>query len=74
MVHELGLLKHFIPELEQSIGVKQPQAHAYEVWEHLFDPFSTPLTRIGRWKYVLPPCFMMFLSQKPLAFHLKHIK
>ena len=35
MVHELGLLKHFIPELEQSIGVKQPQAHAYEVWEHL---------------------------------------
>jgi len=35
MMHELGLLKHFIPELEQSIGVKQPQAHAYEVWEHL---------------------------------------
>ena len=35
MAHELGLLKHFIPELEQSIGVKQPQAHAYEVWEHL---------------------------------------
>jgi putative nucleotidyltransferase with HDIG domain len=35
MTHELGLLKNFIPELEQSIGVKQPQAHAYEVWEHL---------------------------------------
>jgi len=35
MMHELGLLKHFIPELEQSVGVKQPQAHAYEVWEHL---------------------------------------
>jgi tRNA nucleotidyltransferase (CCA-adding enzyme) len=35
IMHELGLLKHFIPELEQSIGVKQPQAHAYEVWEHL---------------------------------------
>ncbi len=35
MMHEIGLLKHFIPELEQSIGVKQPQAHAYEVWEHL---------------------------------------
>jgi poly(A) polymerase/tRNA nucleotidyltransferase (CCA-adding enzyme) len=35
MAQELGLLKHFIPELEQSIGVKQPQAHAYEVWEHL---------------------------------------
>jgi poly(A) polymerase/tRNA nucleotidyltransferase (CCA-adding enzyme) len=35
MTQELGLLKHFIPELEQSMGVKQPQAHTYEVWEHL---------------------------------------
>jgi poly(A) polymerase/tRNA nucleotidyltransferase (CCA-adding enzyme) len=35
LIQELGLLKHFIPELEQSIGVKQNQAHAYEVWEHL---------------------------------------
>ena len=35
MAHELGLLKYFIPELERGIGVKQPQAHAYEVWEHL---------------------------------------
>jgi tRNA nucleotidyltransferase (CCA-adding enzyme) len=35
MMHEMALLKQFIPELEHSIGVKQPQAHAYEVWEHL---------------------------------------
>lgn len=35
MLHETGLLKHFIPELEQGINVKQPQAHKYDVWEHL---------------------------------------
>ncbi|MDE2037617.1 MAG: CCA tRNA nucleotidyltransferase [Patescibacteria group bacterium] len=35
MLHETGLLKHMIPELERGIGVIQPQAHAYDVWEHL---------------------------------------
>ncbi|MDE2188812.1 MAG: HD domain-containing protein [Patescibacteria group bacterium] len=35
LAQELALLRHFIPELEESIGVKQNQAHAYEVWEHL---------------------------------------
>ena len=35
LLHETGLLKHFLPELEKSIGVEQNQAHAYTVWEHL---------------------------------------
>jgi len=35
MLHETLILRHFIPELEQGIGVKQNQAHTFEVWEHL---------------------------------------
>ncbi|MDE1975124.1 MAG: HD domain-containing protein [Patescibacteria group bacterium] len=35
LLHESGLLKYIVPELEKGIGVKQPQAHAYDVWEHL---------------------------------------
>ncbi len=35
MLHETNLLKFIVPELEYGIGVKQPQAHIYDVWEHL---------------------------------------
>ncbi len=35
MLKEAQILKHIIPELEFGIGVKQPQAHLYDVWEHL---------------------------------------
>lgn len=35
LLHEVGLLKHIVPELELGIGMAQPQAHAYDVWEHL---------------------------------------
>ncbi|MEK7642015.1 MAG: HD domain-containing protein [Patescibacteria group bacterium] len=35
LLQEVGILKHFIPELEKSIGVTQNQAHAFTVWEHL---------------------------------------
>ena len=35
LLHETGLLKNIVPELEYGIGVIQPQAHAYDVWEHL---------------------------------------
>ncbi|MFA6295271.1 MAG: HD domain-containing protein [Candidatus Paceibacterota bacterium] len=35
LLYESGLLKYILPELEVNIGVKQPQAHAYDVWEHL---------------------------------------
>jgi poly(A) polymerase/tRNA nucleotidyltransferase (CCA-adding enzyme) len=35
LLHESGILKNTIPELETGIGVKQPQAHAFDVWEHL---------------------------------------
>ncbi|MBI1974425.1 MAG: HD domain-containing protein [Candidatus Zambryskibacteria bacterium] len=31
----LGLLKFISPEFEKGIGMKQNQAHAYTVWEHL---------------------------------------
>src|SRR3989344_6258794 len=29
-----GILKAVIPEIEEGFGVKQNQAHAYDVWEH----------------------------------------
>lgn len=35
MLREAGLLTHIVPELESGLGVKQPQAHMYDVWEHL---------------------------------------
>lgn len=35
LLRESGLLRYTIPELEQGIGVEQPQAHKYDVWEHL---------------------------------------
>lgn len=35
MLHETALLSHFIPELEQGIGVEQKGTHIYDVWEHL---------------------------------------
>lgn len=35
LCHELGILSFMVPELEQAIGVKQNQAHAFDVWTHL---------------------------------------
>jgi len=35
MLNEAKLLQFIVPELEQGIGIKQPQAHIYDVWEHL---------------------------------------
>jgi tRNA nucleotidyltransferase (CCA-adding enzyme) len=32
--HETGLLRFFLPELEKGIGVRQNQAHSFDVWEH----------------------------------------
>ncbi|PIR44565.1 MAG: hypothetical protein COV10_03615 [Candidatus Vogelbacteria bacterium CG10_big_fil_rev_8_21_14_0_10_51_16] len=32
--HQLGLLKYFIPELEEGIGIEQRGEHIYDVWEH----------------------------------------
>jgi tRNA nucleotidyltransferase (CCA-adding enzyme) len=35
LMHETGLMKHIIPELEKTIGVDQPGGfHAYDVFEH----------------------------------------
>lgn len=35
MLDKLNILQYIVPELTVSKGVKQPQAHAYDVWEHL---------------------------------------
>lgn len=35
LLHRSSLLAHFIPELEEGVGVTQNQAHSYTVWEHL---------------------------------------
>src|SRR3989344_8760182 len=32
---KLGILKYVVPELEETYGVEQNKAHAYDVWEHL---------------------------------------
>ena len=34
MLHEFGLLKHIMPELEEGWGVSQNKHHIYTVWEH----------------------------------------
>lgn len=34
-LEKLGLLKHFLPEISSAVGVKQNQAHSYDVFEHL---------------------------------------
>lgn len=35
MLNKLGLLSYIVPELIESIGIEQNQAHAYDVWTHL---------------------------------------
>jgi tRNA nucleotidyltransferase (CCA-adding enzyme) len=35
ILKKLGLLAYVIPELEESIGVEQNKAHAFDVWTHL---------------------------------------
>ncbi|HEU0080763.1 MAG TPA: HD domain-containing protein [Candidatus Paceibacterota bacterium] len=35
MARDIGILRFIAPELEEGVGMKQPQAHAYDVWEHL---------------------------------------
>ena len=35
LAQRLGMLEFICPDLEKGIGVKQNQAHAFEVWEHL---------------------------------------
>lgn len=34
MLHQIGLLEYFLPELEEGIGIEQRGPHKYEVWEH----------------------------------------
>ncbi len=41
LLHETGLLKHVVPELEVGIGVTQNQAHTFDVWEHLLRSLQT---------------------------------
>lgn len=47
MLHEVGLLKHFLPELEKAINVDQKGTHIYDVWEHLLR--SLQLTANKNW-------------------------
>ncbi len=35
LLHETGVLKHILPELEAAIGIEQRGVHKYDVWEHL---------------------------------------
>lgn len=37
MLHDTGLLQHFLPELEEGIGVEQNHHHTLTVWEHNLD-------------------------------------
>jgi len=34
LAHEMEVLQFVVPEIEEGIGVKQNQAHAFTVWEH----------------------------------------
>ena len=31
---ETGLLQYFFPDLERGVGIRQNQAHSFDVWEH----------------------------------------
>ncbi|MFC1721005.1 CCA tRNA nucleotidyltransferase [Patescibacteria group bacterium] len=33
-LHELGLLKHIAPEIEEGVDIDQSRSHIYNVWEH----------------------------------------
>lgn len=35
LAHTLGVLQFIVPELEETIGIEQNKAHAYDVWTHL---------------------------------------
>ncbi len=35
VAHKLGVLQYISPELENTIGIDQNQAHSYTLWEHL---------------------------------------
>ncbi|MFA6445943.1 MAG: HD domain-containing protein [Candidatus Paceibacterota bacterium] len=35
LCRKLSLIRYIVPELEESYGVEQNQAHSYDVWEHL---------------------------------------
>lgn len=34
LLHQSGLLKHILPEIEAGIGLEQGGEHIYDVWEH----------------------------------------
>lgn len=34
LLHEIKLLQHIVPELEEGIGVTQNKHHIYTIWEH----------------------------------------
>ena len=34
LCHKLGILQHFLPEVEEGVHVKQNGDHIYDVWEH----------------------------------------
>mgnify|MGYP001583562655 CR=1 FL=1 len=34
LMHETGMLKYIMPEIEEGIGVEQNKAHSFNVWEH----------------------------------------
>ena len=34
MMENVGILQYVVPELERGIGVRQNQAHSFDVWEH----------------------------------------
>lgn len=34
VLHETGMLKHILPELEEGISMEQRGPHIYDVWEH----------------------------------------
>ena len=35
ILRKFGLLNYIIPELEESVGIEQNKAHAFDVWTHL---------------------------------------
>ncbi len=48
LLHDTGLLRYIVPELEEGVGVSQNHHHIYDVWEHNLRALETcPSTKLS---------------------------
>lgn len=70
LLDELGLLQYIVPELVKAKGVKQPQAHAYDVWEHLLRTLQHSADK--EWPLEIRLSALFHDISKPETFRISH--